>query len=384
MPPEDRHPHAQRTSERAALGGDVASQALNEALRVSFLILKLAMLLVALLFAGSGVFIVKEGEQAFVLRFGRIVTRYDPQTDRETAILKAGIHFAWPFLVDEVVRFPVERVLRQREDAFWYQEVMGPSGPRIPPGIAPDQGGYHLTGDANILHSRWEIQYRVFDPVKFARTLDDPAALASEEPTGRLRGLMSALLRNAVARAISRFPVDAAYRTHQEDLRSAARDGLVADLDALDMGIQVSELLLRPIVPPRQVRAAFDDAEQAAQESSKLIHDAEAYANKVINEAKSNASRLLAKAKAYKNQIAKQAAADADYIQKLREQPGALSRFLEQRRLEVIEKFLEAADEIFIVKEGRDDIRQKIITLLNRDPKTVRERRAEEEKQEGR
>ncbi|MBM4042130.1 MAG: hypothetical protein FJ290_26840, partial [Planctomycetes bacterium] len=185
------NPQAQTVAERAARSGDVASQALNEALRVSFRLLKVAMLLVALLFLASGIFTVKQHEQAFILRFGHVVYHTDPATGKPTPILGPGLHFAWPFLVDEVVRFPRERELDLLVSSFWYKEP--PPGQKMvaPPSLDPAESGYNLTGDANILHSRWIVRYNVADPVKFCERLGDPAELASDEPSSTIRRLLT-------------------------------------------------------------------------------------------------------------------------------------------------------------------------------------------------
>ena len=52
---------------------DAGSQALSEALRSSFGIIKFVMFLLVLVFLGSGMFKVGPGERAIKLRMGRVV-----------------------------------------------------------------------------------------------------------------------------------------------------------------------------------------------------------------------------------------------------------------------------------------------------------------------
>ena len=52
---------------------DAGSQALSEALRSSFGIIKVVMVLLVLVFLGSGLFKVGPGERAIKLRMGRVV-----------------------------------------------------------------------------------------------------------------------------------------------------------------------------------------------------------------------------------------------------------------------------------------------------------------------
>ena len=377
----------QRESQRAALGGDVASHALNEALRVSFRLLKFAMVLVAALFFLSGIFTVKQGEQAFVLRFGKIVTSRDA-TGEERAVLGPGIHFAWPFLIDEIVRFPVEERRELPMEAFWYQEEKQQPGRRLPAGLTPGQGGYALTGDVNILHSSWHIVYQIADPVRFFTKLNDPDALAPSEAADTYEGLLTSLLRNAVIRMMARSKVDDAYRRGQGLLRAEIREALKAEVDQLHIGIKVLDVTVdpkRPITPPRQVKEAFDAAQQAEQESSALIGAARGDASKIVNDAKGAASRVLTDAERYKSTLINQAAGDAKYIGDLLTaypgQPHLLGLFLQQRLIEVVEEALAASDERFVVTEDDTTGRREVRILLNREPKAVIEKiKREQEK----
>jgi len=377
-------PQSQTPTERAALGGDVASQALNEAFRVSFRILKLAMLLVVVLFLFSGVFTVGQHEQAFVLRFGRLVT------DREgKAILGPGLHFAWPFLVDEVVRFPVMRDLGLPLDSFWYEEQPRELGRTTPPGLAPDRGGYNLTGDVNILHSRWTVTYSIADPVKFFERLGDPADLARSQDEGPARRLLRALFNSIVIRTIARYPVDDAYGGKRQMLQDEVRQAVIAELDRLDVGIKVSNVILEIITPPVQTKKAFDDVTNAREERGKLIEAARGYREKTVREAKGEAARTIAEAMAYKTRVVSQAKADASYMADLLKQypddRKMLNHFLRQRLIEVLTETLADADEVYVVdpRGGQQELR----IYLNRDPRAMREvmkKRAEEEREKAR
>ena len=73
---------------------DAGSQALAEALRSSFAIIKVAMLLMVLAFFCSGFFTVRSQEKAVILRFGR------PVGEGQKALLGAGLHWSYPYPID--------------------------------------------------------------------------------------------------------------------------------------------------------------------------------------------------------------------------------------------------------------------------------------------
>ncbi|NQT86100.1 hypothetical protein HQ560_05005 [bacterium] len=384
MPSTHQPPTTQSASERAARGGDVASQALNEALRTSFRLLKFAMLLVIVLFLTSGIFTVSEKEQVFKLHFGQLVTHTDKDGNK-IAVLEPGIHFAWPFLIDEVVRYPIKRNITVDIGDFWY--VMGPDAPPITPAMAldPERGGYNITGDANILHSGWSVTYSIDDPVALCKNLTDPtelAAPASEARLGEIPKLIAALMRNAVIRTMASFAVDDAYGGKRDLLSqtvAAYLEKAIADLDAdgHGIGIVINHVTLVTIEPPPQVRRDFASVTKASQARERLVSDARGYARSVLTRAKSDGQTEINMAKEYANRIVNEAQADAKYLSTLLEQypnaPEKLSLLLEQRRLEVIQSVLAEADETFVTSLGKGKGSREVRVWVNRDPETRRE-----------
>ena len=375
MPPHDHHHHAPQTpGQRASLGGDVASQALNEALAMSFRLLKIAMALVAGLFLVSGVFIVKENQEALVLRFGRLVVDRDGE-----AVIGPGIHFAWPFLIDEVLRFPVERRLPLTVTDFWIREEDREKG-RTPTTLEPGRSGYTLTGDANILHSAWSLDFRIADPVKLLRHVADPRELADydpKKPTGTIADLLRSLLRSAVIQSMATFGVDDIVGGGKRELlQSAVRDAFNLMLGRADVGIEVTKLTLDTIGVPLQTKEAFDQVTSAIQERDTLVRQAQAAAERITTEARGAANRIQREAEFYKTEVVATAEADAKYITALLKQfpndPKALDRFLEYRLAEVLESVQREADEIFIVAADAGAGRKEVRILVNRDPAAVR------------
>ena len=381
----DHKPAVQTTSERAALSGDVASQALNEALRVSFRVLKVAIVLVAILFLCSGVYTVKQHERAFVLRFGKLVR--DSQGE---AVVGPGLHFAWPFLIDEVVKFPVLRDLDLPIETFWYVPPPAAPGSKPLPGISPELGSYNLTGDANILHSRWTVTYSVADPVKFCESLADPSELKEEKRLGVIHTLLARQLENAVIRTMARYNVEDAYRGKRARLRDDVARLLVAETSRVDVGIEINNVILEDVIPPVQTRKAFDDVTNAKEDRGKVIETAGGYFDQTVTEARGEATRIESEAKAYRTQVVTEAQADASYMADLLKQypddREMLSHFLRQRLTEVLVETLGPADEVFLVRSAGDGQREVRI-FLNRDPEALREvmkQRAEERKKQQR
>src|SRR5581483_9944982 len=80
---------------------DAGTQALAEALRSSFTIVKIVMFLMVVAFFCSGIFQVGPSEKAVILRFGK------PVGEGSKALLGSGVHWSWPYPIDEVVHIPI-------------------------------------------------------------------------------------------------------------------------------------------------------------------------------------------------------------------------------------------------------------------------------------
>ena len=152
---------------------DAAIRSLSEALRISFVILKIIMVVLVVLFLASGLETVGPGEQAIVLRFGKI------RGVGEAKILKprARPYWVFPYPIEEMIKIPVGTMVDLSIRTFWYyqseQELLEESqGKRRAPRndwLDPVKDGYCLTrspvhadeevvlggSDYNIVHSKW-------------------------------------------------------------------------------------------------------------------------------------------------------------------------------------------------------------------------------------
>src|SRR6185436_3045248 len=79
---------------------DAGSQALSEAFRSSFFIVKMVMGALVVIFLCSGFFMVSPDHRAVILRFGKL------RGEGRAALLGPGLHWAFPAPIDEVRKIP--------------------------------------------------------------------------------------------------------------------------------------------------------------------------------------------------------------------------------------------------------------------------------------
>lgn len=334
---ENKNPVENRTT-------DIASKSLSDALRLSFNIIKVLVGVVVLLFLTSGIFIVEQHEAGIILRFGRPVDR----------VLEPGLHWAWPFLIDEHVKVPVGRV-HAASVSFMPREA---PRDRVPPTLRPGTDWYVLTGDANIIHSSWVVRYRIADPMAYLFSTENP------------QRVLEVLTKEAVLRAAGSFDVDSALRTDVDGLRRRVHSAVSAGLLEYDTGLMVEGIEVDAIMPPPQVRDSFVSVILAEQERSEKMSEARAYASRLLSGVEGDAGRLLSEARTYKTRVVERARGDEQYIVDLLKEypddPAGLSVFLDQLYLDSISRVLAGFDEKFIIEREAEKDRE-IRYLLGRE-----------------
>ena len=279
---------------------DSGSRALSEALRSSFAVVKIVMVLLVIVFFGSGIFTVPTQERAIILRFGK------PVGIGEDQLLGPGLHWSFPYPIDEVVRMPIGEVQTVTSTAGWYQTTpeMEAAGQEPPAGgtLNPAVDGYTITADGNIIHVRATVRYRITDPVKYVFHFVNASNVVKN------------VVDSSLFYASSLYSVDRAIREDrlgfQETILTRVRD-MVSDLD---LGIAVEGGEVRSI-PPRQVAQAFDQVTGAEIERRKARDDAQAYASRMVSRAQGEASTIVNRGRTDATQLLQQVAAEARYFE---------------------------------------------------------------------
>lgn len=284
----------------SAVVEEVGSRALSDALRSSFVIVKILMIGLVILFFFSGIFTVPSQERAIILRFGK------PVGTGEEQLLGPGLHWSFPSPIDEVVRIPIGEVQTVRSTAGWYQTTpeMEAAGNEQPSSgtLNPAVDGYTLTSDGNIIHVRASVQYRISEPLNYALNFVNAS------------NVLQNAVDNAIFFASSKFTAEQATRTEQVALKDAVEQRVRDLVHQHKLGVTVGDCQVR-IVPPLQVKMAFEQVSTAEIERRKARDDAEAYASRVLSTAQGEGSAVINQGKTDANRMLAQVAADAQYFQ---------------------------------------------------------------------
>jgi membrane protease subunit HflK len=232
----------------------------------------------ALIWLGTGFFIVQEGQQAVITQFGKY-----------HKTVNAGINWRLPYPVQ---RHELVYVSQIRSADVGRDSIIKTTGLRE---------SAMLTEDENIVEIKFAVQYRLSDARAWLFESKAPADTVIQ------------VAETAVREVVGKMKMDAALAEERDQIAPRVRELMQVILDRYKIGVEVVGVNLQQggVRPPEQVQAAFDDVLKAGQERERTKNQAEAYANDVVPRATGTASRLMEEAAAYKARIVAQAQGDA-------------------------------------------------------------------------
>ncbi len=236
-------------------------------------IVYLPVLLIVLWAVFSSFYTVQPEQQAVVKRFGAVVNITDP-----------GLHFKLPFGIDRVQRVASARVLKQE---FGFRSVGEVNNRTSYSESDFTSESLMLTGDLNVIDVEWVVQYRIQDPIKYLYQL--------REPDLTLRDISESVMRRVVGNRLG----SEVLTVGRVEIAQGARDEIQGIMDLYDSGIHVITVELQDVVPPKAVRPAFNEVNEARQERERMINEATKRANQQIPRAEGEAQRLISEAQGY-------------------------------------------------------------------------------------
>ncbi len=261
---------------------DPANQSLAEALRVTFYLLMVGMVVIFVLFLFSGFQTVREGESGVRLLWGR-VTEDD---------LQPGPRFSFPYPLGELIRVPTGSARLEVNEAFWPKLTDEQKRMKIEqlagskPSLRPVEDGFLITGDRVIAHAQWTVTYRRARPKEFVQNI-----LTEHEEK-----IVRSAVQRGVLQAVAQTPIDDFLKQSGEDKGAVAERAKATAqvlLDRVRSGIVIERLSVHEKIPPLAVLNDFNSVQGAEQKAGKVRVDAETEAGNMLNAVAGGAHRFL-------------------------------------------------------------------------------------------
>ncbi|MBQ9131412.1 MAG: protease modulator HflK [Clostridia bacterium] len=222
----------------------------------------------------SGIRVVKSGEVAIVLRFGKIVG-----DTPEEQLHEPGLLFTFPYFIDEVITVPTDNVIQQTVETHYTDGQI----------VDWSSSGYLITGDQNIALVSASVKYTISDPVAYALYIN------------QVSGIIDACVSNAM--------LETAAHTNVDDILTAGKEAFAASviaeaqrkLTVAGTGISLQAIELTNVSMPEEVRDVYDQVNASVVQASTMIETANQYSNTKIPQAEASASITISRATAAYN-----------------------------------------------------------------------------------
>ena len=265
--------------------------------------------ILAILWAASGIYTVGEAEKGVVLHFGQ----YDRTVGAGLGWLPTG----------------VEKVIKVNTDEMRNASV----------------NGVMLTKDINIVEVDVGIQYQVANPEDYLFRLGNVEATLAQASESSLRQVVGAA------------NVDAILTTDKERIQDELKVELDQVLAQYRSGLSVRTVTLKRVRPPREVNEAFEEVNRAAQDAKREIQNAEAYQNEKLPLAIAEAEKMKQQADAYQATVLAKANGEVARFKQLLPQYEAAPEVTRTRLyLEAVEEVMSNTSKVMLDTEGGNNM----------------------------
>ena len=288
-----------------------------------FGIIFLVMIVIAIVWAGTGFYTVGPDEQAVLRFFGK-----------KSGTASGGLHWYYPAPIG---KRNVVAVTTTRRLELGFRS--GADGFTVAQSVTNES--LMITKDVNIVDVQAVVQYKISNLTDFLFNVDDPGdadrGIPAGQPDGRtLRDIAESALRQVVG---SRN-IDDVLTTEKEQVQTEVLLIMRQLAKDYESGIDVLQVLLQNVNPPLEVQSAFEDVVRAREDKERLINLAEAYQASEIPKATGEAAKVTEAAEGFKTGRIARAQGEADGFEAILE-GYLLSPDVTRQRL-----YLEAMEEV--------------------------------------
>jgi len=270
---------------------------------------------------------VNPNQQGVVLRFGELVAQTGP-----------GLHFRWPYPINEVL---LPDVTRNNRIQIGMRSAVGGSSMRAQAARDVPEESLMLTGDENIVDVDFEVQWKIRDAEKYLFNIQNPESTVKE------------VAESAMREVVGESDIQSILTQAREEVRQKVSALIQKTLDSYNAGIEIVQVQLQKVDPPGKVIDSFRDVQAARADQVRLQNEATAYANRIVPEARGQAERILQAAKGYREQTVADATGQAERFKKVYTEYAKAPEVTRRRMfLETMERVYGKTDKIILDSKG--------------------------------
>lgn len=281
--------------------------------------------LVGIWFA-SGVYEVKEGEEAAVMRFGQFVRKGSP-----------GLNYHLPLPFEQVV---VEKVNQSRRIEIGYRSANNLRS-NMDNTKAIMAESTMLTGDENIVALNCDVMWHISNLEKYIFNIVNP-----EES-------VKIVAESAIREVIGNTPISSILSDQKQEITNKIEALTREILVHYNAGVEIEKVQLLKAEPPVEVIDAYRDVQTSKADKEREINQALSYNNDILPKARGEAARILQEAEGYRQEVISKAEGDSKRFAAVYTQYVANKSITKDRLyLEAIEKILTDTSKVIMGTNG--------------------------------
>jgi membrane protease subunit HflK len=282
------------------------------------------LVILAFMWIATGFYVVDEGEQALVVRFGKY---------ERTA--STGLNYHLPSPIEYIIKEKVE-TLRKDEIGF---RTLGSNGSNEGSGNTSNvsQESSMLTADENIVDINFIVQWKITNLKDYVFNIYNT------------RETVKSVAESAMREVIGVTPIDKAITDGRSGVEQDAKALVQNILDSYKSGVEITSLKLLRAEPPVEVIDAFRDVQTAKTDKEREINRAFAFHNEVIPRARGEGAKIALESEAYRTEVVERAKGEVGRFDLIYNQYKNAKEITRKRLyLESMETILQGMDKIII------------------------------------
>ena len=261
-------------------------------IKAGLILAGLALLAVALY---TSFYRVDASEQGIVLRFGKHVRTVEP-----------GLQMKMPWPIENVYTVPVRKV--QSLDFGFETVSAGRRTEYAKRSKQLDEVADMLTGDLNIAHVEWIVQYRIDDAKASLFNIGDEnsfytdfiSSISHKDINPAIPDTIRDVSESVMRKLVGDRSVDAVLTLGREEISAEAKIEIQEMLDVFEAGVEIITVKLQTTSPPESVKDAFQEVNRARQNKERVVNLAEGERNRQIPAARGKREQMISEAEGYK------------------------------------------------------------------------------------
>ena len=186
-----------------------------------------------------------------------------------------------------------------------------------------------ITGDENIVDIDFVVFWKISDAPNYLFNIRNPDQTVKMAAESVMRDI------------IGQTPIQEALTSRREDIERRTHAALQKLMSEYKAGIEVRQVQLLEVLPPKNVIDAFDEVSRARQDMDRLKNEAESFRNDIVPRARGEAQQLVQGADAYRQEVVNRAQGDANRFN------AVYAAYKQSKDVTTMRIYLETLEEVF-------------------------------------